>query len=34
MFEEMKKIVMQGKEYPIKCDLLVLEKARKRNLVF
>ena len=29
MFEEMKKIVMQGKEYPIKCDLLVLEKLQQ-----
>lgn len=28
MFDEMKKIVMQGKEYPIKCDLLVLEKLQ------
>lgn len=29
MFDEMKKIVMQGKEYPIKCDLLVLEKLQQ-----
>lgn len=28
MFEELKSIEMSGKEYPIKCDLLVLEKIQ------
>ena len=28
MFEEMNMIVLSGKEYPMKCDNLVLEKMK------
>lgn len=30
MFEKVSKITLSGQEYPIKCDLLVLEKAQKK----
>lgn len=30
MFEEMNKIALSGKEYPIKCDLVVLEKIQEK----
>ena len=30
MFEEMKKIVLSGETYPIKCDLVVLEMAQNK----
>lgn len=30
MFEKVNKITLSGREYPIKCDLLVLEKAQKK----
>ena len=30
MFEEMNMIVLSGKEYPIKCDNLVLEKIQDK----
>ena len=29
MFEELKEIELSGKKYPIKCDLVVLEKAQE-----
>lgn len=30
MFEELKSLTLSGEEYPIKCDLLVLEKAQEK----